>query len=410
MNGAWRTIQLREALTPVARPVELRGGQLYQTLGVRWYGNGAFAKPLLGAKIAARTLNQVRAGDIVYSKLFAWKGSFGVIPDELDGAVASSEFPTYRVDADVLLPDFFELWSSRPELWDEAADLSTGTTANSRNRLASDQFQDLEVEAPPVDEQRRIVAAARRVTRAERAHQRQSDAAFAALRAYREELLVTEDAWDEAPDGWSLLELAQIADIRSGVTKGRKTKDTLRETPFIRAANVQDGFLDLREIKTLPVSDGERERFALRPGDVLMTEGGNAEHVGRGWLWEGQLEAAVGQNHVFRVRPDADRVHSRFLAYAIGASPARAYCLESSKKTTNLASINKTQVSALVLPIPPLAVQIDIVGRLDRLRAVGVHEMEVASRLRAVASALIDDMLTGAQPAPATPPTGSGEK
>jgi type I restriction enzyme S subunit len=220
-------------------------------------------------------------------------------------------------------------------------------------------------------------------------------ATFQLLDATREALLAADGGWEEAPDGWRLVELSAVADIRSGITKGRKVAGSLVETPFIRAANVQDGFLDLSELKTLPVSDVERERFGLRAADVLMTEGGNAEHVGRGWVWEGQAEPAVCQNHVFRVRVDTELVSPRFLAYAIGASPARAYCLDSAKKTTNLASINKSQVSAMRVPLPPLGEQQDITRRLDPLRCKAVRELRLAQGLTSFRRTLVDDLITG---------------
>lgn len=74
-----------------------------------------------------------------------------------------------------------------------------------------------------------------------------------------------------------------MAEVRSGITKGRKTEKPVTPRPFLRAANVQNGFLDLAEIKTLDVTDEEASRFALEPGDVLMVEGsGSPDRLGRG--------------------------------------------------------------------------------------------------------------------------------
>jgi hypothetical protein len=112
--------------------------EVYDTLGVRWYGAGCFVKHATPVK--AKTMNRVAADDIVYSKLFAWKGSLAVVSDAEAGALASTEFPTYRADAARLLPAYFALWAGRPEVWEEADALSTGTTGNSRNRLAPEDF------------------------------------------------------------------------------------------------------------------------------------------------------------------------------------------------------------------------------------------------------------------------------
>jgi type I restriction enzyme, S subunit len=403
MGAEWTTVRLGEALEPVKRPVAVKGEAAYRRLGVRWYGNGAFLreeKP--GAKIATKTLNAVEPGDIVYSKLFAWKGSFAVIPEWCRGAVASNEFPTYVPSRDRLLPEFFALWASRQEVWDMANDASTGTTAASRNRLAPDAFLELEIELPPLEEQLAIVAAANVADQAVRAWEREVEAADSGLKALREELLCTQYGWEELPDNWRACTLGEVAEIRSGITKGRKVRGELVERPFIRAANVQDGFLDLSEITTLGVSHDEQKRFVLAKDDLLLTEGGNAEHVGRGWLWENQIEKATCQNHVFRARVSSASINPRFLAYAVGASPARAYCFSSSKKTTNLASINKTQIESLPLPLPPSSVQLEIVRKLDALRNAWLRALDAVQNALDVRSALVEDLVTGARPMPSS--------
>jgi len=128
-----------------------------------------------------------------------------------------------------------------------------------------------------------------------------------------------------------------------------------------------------------------------------MVEGGNAEHLGRGWIWSGEVEACLHQNHVFRARGQTGIIKPRLLAYAIGASPARAYCLDKAKKTTNLASINKTQISALPVPVPPLREQKEIVHELDAIRAAAVNAHRVHERLRDLRTSLVDSLLSGEQ-------------
>lgn len=394
MNGGWRTVRLGDVLTLQRRPVAIEDDREYQQVTVRIRGRGLASRGVVaGSRIATKRQFEVSTGQLVTSKIDARNGGFGLVPPELDGAIVSGDFLAFQVDEATCLPDYLDLYVRRPSFWEECELVSEGST--NRVRLVPEQFLDIEVDLPTLAEQQRIVAAVAVVNRAAVGHGRHAANAFAALRAAREELLATDEDWDELPDGWRRCQLVEVADIRSGITKGRKTRAELREVPFIRAANVQDGFLDLAEVKTLAVSDDERERFSLQRDDILMTEGGNAEHVGRGWLWEDEYEGAVCQNHVFRVRVERDVVLPRYLAYVIGASPARAYCLESAKRTTNLASINKTQVSEMVVPVPPLGVQDDIVRKLDALRRVGVAERRAAERLTRVRAALVEELLSG---------------
>ncbi|MFO0838362.1 MAG: hypothetical protein U1D55_07510 [Phycisphaerae bacterium] len=150
----------------------------------------------------------------------------------------------------------------------------------------------------------------------------------------------------------------ELADIASGVTKGRRFED--QETvvvPYIRVANVQDGYLDLTEIKTIEVLPQDVDALRLEHGDVLMTEGGDFDKLGRGGIWEHDVPNCIHQNHVFRVRCNRRKMLPLFFANYIRTTVARAYFLRCAKKTSNLASINMTQLRALPVPRVPIAEQ-----------------------------------------------------
>ena len=82
--------------------------------------------------------------------------------------------------------------------------------------------------------------------------------------------------------------LAGISDIASGVAKGRRLNGSAVAVPYLRVANVQAGYLDLSELKTIEALPEEVEELALKKGDVLLTEGGDFDkprargHVGFG--------------------------------------------------------------------------------------------------------------------------------
>lgn len=403
MRHEWETVTLRDVLESVSRRIVLNEHCTYRPIGIRWYGNGPFLKKAkLGAEIAAKSMNAVLPGDIVYSKLFAWKGSFGVISDDYQGSVASGEFPTFVPDQERLLPAFFSIWARRKEVWEAANEASTGTTAGSRNRLSQDDFLDLEIDLPPFQEQQAIVAAVDRASRLETSWLVEAEAARKTLYAVREHLLQT-DGWYDLSQEWALRALSEVADIRSGITKGRKPRGKLISLPFIRAANVQTEFLDLSEIKTFDVSQDEIDRFALEVGDLLLIEGsGSPARLGSGWLWEGQLEEpVVCQNHVFRVRGHRDRILPPFLAHAVHASPARAHFLEAAKTTSGLATINKSQVGDLCIPVPPISIQETIVGTLGALRDVETRALTAGMQAAGIRATVVNELLSGRQVAPA---------
>lgn len=159
--------------------------------------------------------------------------------------------------------------------------------------------------------------------------------------------------------------LADVADIAAGITLGRKTKDAeLVEVPYLRVANVQDGRLDLRDLKRIPASRREIEKLALKDGDLLLTEGGDLDKLGRGACWREQLPLCLHQNHIFRVRFPHDRYDSDFVSFQIGSPYGKAYFLAHAKKTTGIASINQRVLGAFPLISPSLEEQRRVAARL----------------------------------------------
>jgi type I restriction enzyme S subunit len=159
------------------------------------------------------------------------------------------------------------------------------------------------------------------------------------------------------PEGWKKVPLHEIAEIRTGLAKGKTDLKDPVELPYLRVANVQDGRVDLREVKTIMVERANIERYALQDGDILMTEGGDFDKLGRGDVWRGQIPMCLHQNHVFAVRPDPDKLDSNFLAALAASQHGRNYFLSCAKRSTNLASINASQLKVLPVLMPQFVEQ-----------------------------------------------------
>lgn len=156
---------------------------------------------------------------------------------------------------------------------------------------------------------------------------------------------------------WSTVPLGEVAVVQTGIAKGKTPKNGSIYLPYLRVANVQDGFLDLSEIKEIEIESAEASRYQLRAGDVLFTEGGDFDKLGRGTVWRGQIHPCLHQNHIFAVRPHKQTLLPEFLAY-IAASPiGRSYFISCSKQSTNLASINSSQLKQFSIPLPSLPEQ-----------------------------------------------------
>ena len=190
------------------------------------------------------------------------------------------------------------------------------------------------------------------------------------------------------PRGWPVQPLAESAEIGSGLTKGRKLNGMPTEpTPYLRVANVQADRLDLSEIKLIGATDLDRVRCRLLPGDLLMTEGGDIDKLGRCAMWRGEIDLCLHQNHVFRVRMGQSIIPDFARAF-MQSEAARGYFLRVAKRTTGIASINKTQLGQLPIWVPPLPLQAKFVEQANRLESLA-HQLDAAcAKAEAIASAL----------------------
>lgn len=158
MREGWISCAIGDVVEQVKRVQSLNDNEQYRLLGVRWYGMGAFHRETVTtASSKANKFFRVHTGDFIYNRLFAWKGAFAVIEDELDGHCVSGEFPVFRTDPERLLPEYLFHYMARPQIWDRILLESTGSTATSRNRWKEDRFLSMEIDLPPIDVQRRIV-------------------------------------------------------------------------------------------------------------------------------------------------------------------------------------------------------------------------------------------------------------
>ena len=167
---------------------------------------------------------------------------------------------------------------------------------------------------------------------------------------------------------WPEKTLESMADIVSGITKGRKTAEAdLQEVPYMAVSNVKDGYIDWTTVKTILATRQEIEQYRLMPDDILMTEGGDPDKVGRGAIIKVPLKNSIHQNHIFRVRLDEQEVLPSFFAEYLRHQKAKRYFLGCAKQTTGIASINMRQLRALPTLVPPLSLQNQFAAFVERV-------------------------------------------
>ena len=213
-------------------------------------------------------------------------------------------------------------------------------------------------------------------------------------------LETTGNTWiTSIPRGWNLVCLKRVAEIQGGLTLGKQYEGELVERPYLRVGNVQDGHLDLEDVSVIELPARVAAGVELRPDDVLMTEGGDLDKLGRGHLWNGEIPGCLHQNHIFAVRCLRHKLVPRFLAYVTAAKYGRDYFEATGKRTTNLACTNATKVGEFPIPLPPLNDQKAICAYLDeKIREVRCIAATIESQIAtlcAYRTSLIHECVTG---------------
>lgn len=385
---SWTTARLED----VAQV--LGGGTPSRTEAAYFGGNIAWATPsdvtaLDGLHISATKERVTEAGLTNSSTKLMPPGAVLLTSRATIGYTAVTRVPICTnqgfvnfVCSDALVPEYLAYWLRTQK--DKMLQHAGGTTFK---EIARGTLRKFEISFPSLAEQRRIVdllSRAEGIVRLRREAQAKARAIIPAL--------FLDMFGDPAtnPKEWHVRPLSDVAEVISGIAKGRKLAPGEGvELPYMRVANVKDGYLDLAEIKTIEIKRSEVEKLLIQPGDLLMTEGGDPDKVGRAALWSGEIDRCVHQNHVFKVRSNRGRVLPVYLRALAGSAYGKAYFLSVAKKTTGIASINKTQLGAFPVVLPPLNVQARFATRVAAVESIVVQQNAATAKSEATFAALL---------------------
>jgi len=321
------------------------------------------------------------SGDLIISKIRVSQGSLCIVPPELDYVAVSNEYPVYRPDLSQVDSAFLSLLLRTEQFQCALQSLRSGNTTKARLRPVD--FEALPIPLPDPADQRNLVDAYQnsalkaaeleaQALRIERDAQLEFEAdlglspppnlpkrpfqiaRFKEIERWSHEgILQTALLGDAPPESkYEIVPLGDIATVSYGLQKCPANRPDKHPRPYLRVANVQRGYLDLRKIKTINVPDADMTKYRLEDGDVLLCEGNSADLVGRGAIWQNEIADCVHQNHVLRVRLERQRAIPEFILAYINSPSGQAYFRSKAKRTTNLASINSKEVGNLPVPLP----------------------------------------------------------
>jgi type I restriction enzyme S subunit len=392
-----QNVPFTEVLERVKRPTFLEDAVEYQCLGVRWYGLGAYVRETkLGGTIARKEQWRVKENDVLYNKLFAWRGAFAVADKTADDCIASDKFPTYRFDSSRVNPDYLRLWFRSPQLADQAQALSKGAAALSKLTLNPPDFWKLTIPLPPLQQQTEIVQTVSEMLALVESIERERVPLDATIHGRRAGV----------GSQVRLVLDAALADLNSCFVSDLGILDEVltmrpRSGPSFVVSEEGEGIPVIMPSATLGYrydaakclyglgGEAISPKDILTPGDLLISRGNYRDQVGICIVYPGAAEERTYANLLMRMQVDPARVMPEFVKYWIMSPLCVRYIRKHTKGTSP--SVQKINQRALVaMPFPrdaALDVQRTWVERLDRLfDEVEYLEREIREQYSAIQS------------------------
>ena len=377
----WPTVALGDVLRPSAEVVDIDPLTEYKEVTVKLWGKGAVLRRLAkGSEIGATRRFKVKAGQFILSRIDARNGAFATIPDGLDGAVVSNDFPVFNADESKLHMPYLDWYSKTSDFVELCQRASEGTT--NRVRLKEDRFMASSFPLPPLAEQRRLVAMIQ--SRAQSAAQ-----ILARWEIVRKELDSSARALyhqfiQEAPR----LPMRDVAPlVRRPV--GSSSRDRF---PELGVRSFGKGTFHKPDLPALEV--GSKKLFEIWERDLLFNIV---------FAWEGAVAVAkpedhgrVGSHRFLSCVPDLTVALPEFLAFHFLTDEG---IFDLGQASPGGAGRNRTlgieKLANIVVPVPPLANQQRLVRMLAKANEIKRLQAESAKELDALLPSILHRAFRG---------------
>ena len=189
------------------------------------------------------------------------------------------------------------------------------------------------------------------------------------------------------PAGWVWASVEQLGHVQLGRQRSPSKIGKANPTPYIRAANITENGVDLSDVLEMDFSETEKETFALKVGDILLTEtSGSPEHVGRPAIWKQVGGLYCFQNTVLRFSPEG--IGSEYAFYSFLAMQKLGVFSKLSGGV-GINHLSAGKFSKLPVMLPPVAEQLALIetleesfSRIDDQLAFQAHSLKQSTAQR----------------------------
>ena len=406
---SWSLVPFSDVMAINRRPYLLGPTEDADLVGMRWYGLGPFHRETKPAhRIQKKSHYTVRHGDVVYNKLFAWKGTFGIVPEDLNGMFVSDKFPTYELDTERVFPPYLSYYFRFPKLWVAAERLSKGSAAISKLTLNPPQFLELPLLLPPIEEQKKIAetlhSATTRLTEMWSMRSRPSLLLFGRSMSVAQEGRLLFHSYLTNFQTTLADSLERLEDILVGSLRSGPSFPVSAEGGGVAVAMPSSvGSYRFNEDKiSYGVYDySVPDKDLLQVGDILFSRGNKTDHVGTCAVYPGQEEPTTYANLFMRIRVDTERYLPQFVHYWLMTPLVRRHVRKNTTGTSpTVQKINSNGAKSIPFPVGiSKDEQSAWVERLTKVRElcdqIETCAVDVASKLELLPHLVVNQTFAG---------------
>ena len=416
----WKRVKIGDALNEVSRVEKLNPNTKYRLLGVRWYGKGVFQREeKLGKEIKATKLYQAKKGDFIYNRLFAWKMSFAIVPDEFDGCLVSNEFPLFICDESKVLADFLLSYILLPQNIETVNRLSGGMSSVSRKRFKEIDFLNFEIPQYDISFQKSICQKLKKISDIAASQDVETDTQLSLLNKLRQAVLqeavegkltaewrkknpklisgehhaskllekikaekerlikegkikkekplspiADEEKPFALPEGWVWCRLKDVSlNVHYGFNASARPEK--KDVRLLRITDIQNNRVDWNGVPGCAYSERDIKSYLLSENDIVIARTGGT--IGKSFLIKDIPVRSLFASYLIRVIPSKN-IFPEYLKYFL-ESPEYWKQLYDAAWGAGQPNVNGTSLSNLIVPLSPFAEQQAIVERVKKLMA-----------------------------------------
>jgi len=382
--NAWPLVPLDNVIQQRKEFIEIDDFETYKRCRVQLHAKGIVLRDLIeGYKLKTKKQQVCRPGEFLVAEIDAKVGGFGIVPEELDGAIVSSHYFLFIVDETALDRRFLDYFVRTPDFQNQVSAQGSTNYASIRPQ----HVLGYEIPLPPLAEQRRIVARIEELAakvEAARALRQQAAEETDALFASTAKAVFDTQQWNR----FTIEKLVGRANLRNG--KSVKATELPTKTHCLRLSSLRNGRIDCTDAKPVPLTEEEAKPYLVRKGDVFIGRGsGSSRLVGQAGIVEECVEGIIFPDLLIRIPLDQRQVLPHFFVAWWNSPQMRKIIEETAKTTSGIWKINQGHVASFSVPLPSLSEQHCIVAYLDDLQA----KVEAVKQHQAATGAALDALL-----------------